>query len=85
MITAYFDYNPVGPSLYVLEEDGKEPRETTISMPDGHAMVEAICGFMAQEGVQMLYCNKAGMGLAPAIKQYVLKEYNNTTLNIEEY
>ena len=54
-------------------------------MPDGDAMVEAICGFMAQEGVETLYCNKAGMGLAPAIKQYILTEYNNTTLNIEEY
>lgn len=54
-------------------------------MPDGRAMVEAICGFMADEGVQTLYCNKAGMGLAPAIKQYVLTEYNNTTLEIKEY
>ena len=48
-------------------------------------MVEAVCGFMLQEGVETLYCNKTAMGLAPAIKEYVLKEYGNHTLNIEQY
>ena len=85
MTRAYFDYNPVGPSLYVLEEDGHKLKETTIETPTGDTMVEAVCGFMLQEGVETLYCNKTAMGLAPAIKEYVLKEYGNHTLNIEQY
>jgi len=82
---AYFDYNPVGESLYVLVEEGKQPKETTISTQNATTMIEAICGFMAQEGVEHLYCNAAAMGLASAIKQYVLTEYNNNTLTIEQY
>lgn len=85
MIKAFLNYNPVGQSLLVLEEEGKTPQEMTIHADSGITIVEAVCSVMASAGVDTLFCNKAAMGLAPTIKQYVLTEYNNTTLDIQEY
>lgn len=85
MTKAFLDYNPVGQSLFILEEEGKEPHEMTMDMSSGNALVEAVCGVLADAGVEVLYCSKTAMGLAPAIKQYVLTEYNNKTLDIQQY
>ena len=85
MIKAFLNYNPVGQSLLVLEEEGKAPQEMTIHTDSGITIVEAVCSVMASAGVDNLFCNKASMGLATTIKQYVLTEYNNTTLDIQEY
>ena len=85
MTQAFFDYNPVGPSLFMIQEEGQEPHETTISAPDGNSIIESICGLMADVGVEKLYCDKNAMELAPSIKQYILRQYNNNTLIIEQY
>lgn len=56
-----------------------------MNMSSGNALVEAVCCELANAGVEVLYCSKTAMGLAPAIKQYVLTEYNNKTLDIQQY
>lgn len=64
---------------------GKDAQSITLHMSDAKKLVASIADTLAAAGIDVLYCNKAGMGLAPAIKQYVLSEYNNSDLIIEEY
>ena len=85
MINAYFDYAPVGESIFVLELPEEEPRETNLHIQDPASLIEAVTTFIQVNGVDHLYCNAPAMCLVDKMKEYLQTKYNYTKCEFAQY
>lgn len=84
MNKAYFEYNPVGPSIFATPDENGGMDTTYLSIQDPQSLVEAIGSFVSVKKINRLLCNKAGLPLGANIKQYLVNHYNYTACEILE-
>jgi len=58
--------------------------ETVVSVENATNMVEFLAGRVVGHRIHQLYMNTAGIGLAPALKQYLMTNYQYETCEIIE-
>ena len=71
----YFNYDPVGPSIFFYLNDDGQPRETHFNIDDPERLVEAISACISGGHIDHVLCNQAGLGLSDSIKNYLMTQY----------
>lgn len=79
----YFNYDPVGPSVFFYLDDNGQPRETHYNIADLNNLIEAISASIECGHIDHVLCNVAGLGLADAINQNLSTQFNNHTCVFE--
>jgi len=82
---ACFHYDPVGPSTFFYTDDNGQPREMTFHIDEPANLVEAVSTAIQVGKVDHVTCNEPGLGLAPAIKQYLLTNFNQYKCEFERF
>ena len=82
----YFNYDPVGPSVFFYMDDEGNPRETNFHISDPDRLVEAISAAISTAGIDHVLCNMPGLGLADAITNHLATQfgYNNCVFEINK-
>lgn len=75
---AYFNYDPVGPSIFFYTDDEGTPKETHFNIDDTDRLVEAISASIQTSGADHLVCNSAAIGLKDSINKYLAGMYGYT-------
>ena len=65
-----------------MTEDG-QPRETQFHIDDPERLVEAVSGCIQGGNIDHVLCNKAGLGLADSIKNYLMTQYAYNDITFE--
>ena len=79
----YFNYNPVGPSIFFYTDDNGTPKEMQFNLEDPARLVEAVSGILDATNIDHVLCNNAGLELSDAIKTYMLKKYSDKQVEFE--
>jgi hypothetical protein len=82
----YFNYDPVGPSVFFYLDDNGQPRETQFHIAEPERLIEAISATISGGHIDHVLCNASGLGLADAISNHLSTqfEYNNCVFEINE-
>ena len=79
----YFNYDPVGPSVFFYTDDAGQPREMNLNIESIERLIEAVSGFIQAAGINHVLANAAGLGLSSAINQYLSTNFNYNTVEFE--
>ena len=79
----YFNYDPVGPSIFFYLDDSVQPRETQFHITDPERLVEAISATIQGGNIDHVLCNATGLGLADAILNHLSTQFNYGTCTFE--
>ena len=79
----YFNYDPVGPSIFFYMNDDGQPRETQFHIAEPERLVEAISAAIQGGHIDHVLCNETGLGLAPAIKNYLMSQFSYEDVEFE--
>lgn len=79
----YFNYDPVGPSVFFYLDDNGQPRETQFHIAEPERLVEAISATISGGNIDHVLCNVAGLGLADSIMNHLSTQFNYGTCTFE--
>jgi len=79
----YFNYDPVGPSIFFYTDDAGQPREMNLNIDTVERLIEAVSGLISGAGIDHVVANAAGMGLSGPINQYLSTSFNYNNVEFE--
>lgn len=79
----YFNYDPVGPSIFFYTAEDGSPKEINFNIEDPEHLVEAVSAIINSTNIDHVLCNQAGLGLSDSIKSYLMTQYNARSCEFE--
>ena len=79
----YFNYDPIGPSIFFYTDNDGNPKEMHFNIESTERLIEAISGIISAAGIDHVLANAPGLGLSSAIKNYLSTNFNYQVCDFE--
>ena len=79
----YFNYDPVGPSVFFYVDENGQPKETQFHIAEPEKLIEAVSACINAGHIDHVLCNYAGLGLSDSLQNYLMNQFNYNEITFE--